>query len=164
MMRGRATMVLVAALLVASDRTPAQQQQVSTFRAGTAVVSVDVIVRDNNGNIVRGLTADDFIVTEDGKPQRVVAVQDFGPERDYQQHGRVPQITGQKAQHVPGGLVGPVHILDDQDHRLLLGECLQQREHQLKQPRAGGFRIGRSGRGAEPGQQRSKLTSTLAGQ
>jgi VWFA-related protein len=35
------------------------------------VVSVDVVVRDGSGAVVRGLTAADFEVTEDGKPQAV---------------------------------------------------------------------------------------------
>ena len=41
------------------------------FRGNTQVVSVDVIVRDGSGAVVRGLTAADFEVSEDGKPQPV---------------------------------------------------------------------------------------------
>ena len=29
------------------------------------------MVRDSSGNIVRGLTAKDFVVSEDGKPQKI---------------------------------------------------------------------------------------------
>jgi VWFA-related protein len=35
------------------------------------MVSVDVVVRDRNGNVVRGLTDADFEVREDGRPQEV---------------------------------------------------------------------------------------------
>ena len=35
------------------------------------MVLVDVVVRDRSGQIVRGLTAADFEVVEDGRPQQV---------------------------------------------------------------------------------------------
>ena len=65
--------VLGAALAVFALTTHAQSQsdQRPVFRGGTSIVSVDVTVRDASGNIVRGLTANDFIVTEDGKPQQI---------------------------------------------------------------------------------------------
>jgi len=43
------------------------------FEGSTSVtiVSVDVVVRDSSGNVVRGLTAKDFIVLEEGKQQKI---------------------------------------------------------------------------------------------
>src|SRR6476659_1502012 len=61
--------VTVAALFIATPS--AQQQAPPVFRSATSIVSVDVIVRDASGNVVNGLTAADFTVLEDGKPQQI---------------------------------------------------------------------------------------------
>lgn len=45
----------------------------ATFRAAADFVRLDVSVIDRNRRPVRGLTAQDFIVIQDGKPQKVVA-------------------------------------------------------------------------------------------
>ena len=42
-----------------------------TFKAETSYVDVDAVVTDRQGNVVRGLTKDDFELLEDGKPQRI---------------------------------------------------------------------------------------------
>jgi VWFA-related protein len=47
------------------------QQRPPVFRAGVNAVRVDVIVSDRDGNPVADLTAADFEVFEDGKPQTV---------------------------------------------------------------------------------------------
>jgi len=68
-----------AALAVAASRALlAQQQQaappqrpIATFRSSVDLVTVNVVVRDRNGDVVRGLTRDDFTVTEDGRPQSI---------------------------------------------------------------------------------------------
>jgi VWFA-related protein len=43
------------------------------FRSGTELVTVNVVVRDKSGAVVRGLTQDDFIVTEDDKAQQITS-------------------------------------------------------------------------------------------
>jgi VWFA-related protein len=66
------TVALIAGAAVAPIAHPhAQDQPAPVFRAGTAFVSVDVVVRDESGAIVRGLTAADFTIREDGRPQQV---------------------------------------------------------------------------------------------
>ena len=68
-----ARIVIAVALLAAVATWPldAQQEQSPTFRVNNTTVSVDVIVRDQSGAIVRGLTAANFTVLEDGKPQKI---------------------------------------------------------------------------------------------
>ncbi len=61
------------AVAVGFAAAPSAQQPPArpTFKGNTQVVSVDVIVRDGSGAVVKGLTAADFEVTEDGKPQAI---------------------------------------------------------------------------------------------
>jgi len=66
--------VAVVAAATASTTSPFAQQQNqprSVFRARLNVVSVDVIVRDRSGAVVRGLSAADFEIREDGKLQDI---------------------------------------------------------------------------------------------
>lgn len=58
------SLALCAALL-------AQQDDVPTFRTSANLVIVTVFVRDAQGRPVKGLTRDDFIVTENGRPQSI---------------------------------------------------------------------------------------------
>lgn len=52
---------------------PAATQPVPpvTFRAEIEYVEVDAVVTDDRGNLVKGLTQEDFEVFEDGKPQKI---------------------------------------------------------------------------------------------
>jgi VWFA-related protein len=43
-----------------------------SFRAGVTLVLVDVVVRDKSGAVVKGLTADDFELLEDGARQQIL--------------------------------------------------------------------------------------------
>ncbi len=47
------------------------QQPAPVFRSGTEMVLVNVVVRDKNGALVRGLTRDDFTISEDNRPQTI---------------------------------------------------------------------------------------------
>jgi VWFA-related protein len=63
---------LVAAVLPGAAGTA--QEPRPTFRSGRDLVSVDVVVRDRNGEIVRDLTAADFEIREDGRVQQVLGL------------------------------------------------------------------------------------------
>lgn len=75
------TATLLAWVLIASAQPPAPQQQQQPaalpanktvkFEATTQLVVEDLIIKDKSGNPVTGLKASDFIVTEDGKPQKI---------------------------------------------------------------------------------------------
>lgn len=54
-----------------APQSPAQPQ--ATFQSGVEVVQLDVSVLDKNRRPVRGLTAADFTILEDGKPRPVMA-------------------------------------------------------------------------------------------
>jgi VWFA-related protein len=64
--------ILAAVAALTSSRPSAQQAQPRpVFRSQLNVISVDVIVRDKSGAVVRGLTRADFEIREDGRPQEV---------------------------------------------------------------------------------------------
>ena len=56
---------------VAGARSAAPARQIPVFKGGVDVVNVGVTVTDRKGNLVTGLTAADFDVTEDGRQQKV---------------------------------------------------------------------------------------------
>jgi Ca-activated chloride channel family protein len=60
------TGLLAAALLV-----PALAAQEVTLHVDVKLVNLFVNVTDRNGSLVGGLTREDFVVTEDGQPQRI---------------------------------------------------------------------------------------------
>ncbi|HTL02303.1 MAG TPA: VWA domain-containing protein [Vicinamibacterales bacterium] len=62
---------LACVLAVVSVLLNAQTAPEVTFKVEVNSVEEDVRVLDRQGNLVRGLTRDDFQVTEDGKPQKI---------------------------------------------------------------------------------------------
>lgn len=74
-----------------SDQAPAPPP---TFAAALDVVLVDAVVTDGNGRLVKGLTADDFVVREDGAPQLLTSFEAVDlartPQEEENQPGPVP--------------------------------------------------------------------------
>src|SRR5689334_3428245 len=54
-----------------------QQQQAPVFKSGVDVIRLDVTVIDKDRKPVRNLLAENFTVLENGKPQRIVAVNEM---------------------------------------------------------------------------------------
>ena len=72
-------LVVLAALAALPALIEARQAaQQAVFKAGVDVVEVAATVTDDDGRFVRGLTKEDFIVYDDGRPQEIVA---FSSER-----------------------------------------------------------------------------------
>src|SRR5262245_32637916 len=66
----RAAVVVLLTASMAAGQQP-KPQEAPVFRGGTELVLVNVVARDKSGAFVRGLTRDDFVVLEDGKPQSI---------------------------------------------------------------------------------------------
>src|SRR5437868_3249047 len=66
-------MLLVAGVMVSGQQPRTTTPQPPTFRLETSLIEADAVVTDAQGNIVRGLTKDDFTILDDGKPQPVAA-------------------------------------------------------------------------------------------
>ncbi len=65
------TVVSLFSIVALAQQTGTGSAPPPTLRVNTRLVYVDVLVRDKSGNIVRGLTQEDFKILEDGKPQPV---------------------------------------------------------------------------------------------
>jgi VWFA-related protein len=72
---GYVVICLSASILLAQEKPAGQGFQ---FRSNTDLINVTVTVTDANGRFVPGLTRDDFVVYEDGRPQ---VVQQFDSDR-----------------------------------------------------------------------------------
>jgi VWFA-related protein len=98
----RVRLAVFIALLIATAAAPrgAQQQApAAIFRSDVDLVVVDVVVRDRSGNAVRGLTAADFEVREDNRPQQIVSFD-------------VEEVTTERAPDSPGPAVLTVGTQD----------------------------------------------------
>ena len=65
--------VVISGSTTAAQQAPQTQQPV--FRATTRLIVQTVTVKDKDGKVIEGLTAQDFSVTEDGQPQDIAFVE-----------------------------------------------------------------------------------------
>jgi hypothetical protein len=75
---------------------PAQTSAAETLHAGAQLVVVDVVVQDRDGRPYHGLTRDDFLVTEQKKPQTI---------RNFEEHAaNTAQKPGPPGPPMPPGV------------------------------------------------------------
>ncbi|HEY0462019.1 MAG TPA: VWA domain-containing protein [Pyrinomonadaceae bacterium] len=61
----------IAAFAQTPAPTPPDKDDTDVVKISTSLIQVDATVLDKNGKIVKGLTADDFEIYENGKPQKI---------------------------------------------------------------------------------------------
>src|SRR5262245_51446657 len=81
--------------LVAIAQRPPQAPP--TFRTTTRLIVETVAVKDKDGRAIEGLTADDFVVTEDGERQEIAFVEFQWLHGDSDQHGAASVIQSEPA-------------------------------------------------------------------
>ncbi|HXD72364.1 MAG TPA: VWA domain-containing protein [Vicinamibacterales bacterium] len=92
--------LVVAANGLVAGQQPSQQAA-PTFRSTVNLVLVDVVVRDRRGQIVKGLTKDDFQIVEDGRPQQILTFAFEEIERDAQPIERGALLAGASTSAAP---------------------------------------------------------------
>jgi len=113
--------LIVALMLVPAISLPAQEQKPPVFKAGTEVVLVDFVVNDKSERPVRGLTAQDFVVKEDGKERPIVSFAAFA-EVDPSSAGAAAPGTAPAASRP-----GPATVLLIDDGHLTAEQTLRLR-------------------------------------
>ena len=69
------TSVWILAAMTLRAQQPATPPAQPTFRAATELIAIDATVVGDRGEPVGGLTPEDFVLTIDGAPRRVVSAQ-----------------------------------------------------------------------------------------
>src|SRR5687767_15608863 len=70
-MGGRFLASIVGSVIALGASLASQQQAPPTFRSSTDLVRLHVVVRDEQGRPVRGLTKDDFALLDSKKPHAI---------------------------------------------------------------------------------------------
>ena len=88
---GLASVWLLAAIALRAQQ-PATPPSQPTFRAATELIAIDATVVSDRGEPVADLTPEDFVLTIDGKPRRVVSAQFIKQDPP----GRPPTLAGRR--------------------------------------------------------------------
>lgn len=121
-MKRIALCLLTTLMLPASMRSQTSPPPQFTLRTSTEVILVNVTVRDNNGDFVRGLKREDFTVLEDRKQQNILSIDEENtdavvsaetPKTDLLSNLAAPAAAPQPDAQ-------PVAITDLRDRRLII--------------------------------------------
>ena len=88
---GLASVWVLAAITLRAQQPPTPPAQ-PTFRASTELIAIDATVVTDRGEPVAGLTPEDFVLTIDGSPRRVVSAQFIKQDPP----GPAPTLAGRK--------------------------------------------------------------------
>jgi VWFA-related protein len=115
-----ATTVTVLAASSCPNQSAAQKRSTASteqepggyvFRSTVRRVPLDIIVLDKKGNPVHGLTKNDFIVKEDGKPQDVLSFDSFDGSSEFVPP-RIPPLPTNTFVNLPSSPErGPLYVL-----------------------------------------------------
>jgi VWFA-related protein len=120
-----AAAVAVSLAVAGTHGLQAQQRPAATFRSSIDLVTVNVVVRDRNGNIVRGLTRDDFTITEDGRQQSISTFdfEEIATAPPEAAPAAIPTILGSvgraAAAPAPAAAAEPKPVIDMHGRRLI---------------------------------------------
>ena len=101
----------------AGSSQPASAQQappanVATLHTGAKLVVVDVIVHDKNGKPIHGLTRDEFVISEGGKPQTLNSFEEYAKPSTPTAVPAMPQLPpGMFTDFTPVAPKGPLNVL-----------------------------------------------------
>jgi VWFA-related protein len=133
-MRAQRTLLVLAVLLTSAHGLTGQQTGQPpaapprpAFRSGVNLVLVDVVVRDRSGAFVKGLTANDFELREDGVRQQIVSFAYDEVRADAPPIERLSALAARGATQTPasvstpGTTVEPMPLTSDETagHRLI---------------------------------------------
>ncbi|MGD0648455.1 MAG: VWA domain-containing protein [Acidobacteriaceae bacterium] len=115
MCRGLVMAAVVVSVKAQTPATPSagQDEAPTVLQMTVRRVVLDVVVTDANGAPVSGLTEGDFTVTEDGKPQKIVAFDaaGFSADMDYVPPSLPPQPAGTYINLPATPEKGPLYVL-----------------------------------------------------
>ena len=104
---------ILTTLVLALPSLVGAQEKVPVFRSAVELITVDAVVLDKAGRPVRGLKAEDFEITEGGKPQEVTSFEavDLGDRPAAEPAASSPVATNLRSPRIPERAV--VILVDD---------------------------------------------------